>query len=212
MENRSDILFLYDATMTNPNGDPLDDNKPRIVGDQEIVTDVRLKRTIRDFIIRNQEKDDFLIKRKAKVWLVDEKDEDGNQKTKDKLLEEKKDYWNYTDIRLFGATILSKGKERGNEVFTGPVQFRIGVSLNKVNPIFIKGTTVSPSGKERKQGTFTERWVVEYALISFYGVFNPNISNENASLKKELEVKKEDLETLYYSIWNGTKDLVSQSK
>ncbi|MCX7795379.1 MAG: type I CRISPR-associated protein Cas7, partial [bacterium] len=52
IKNRSEILFLYDATNTNPNGDPLDENKPRI--DEEtgrnIVTDVRLKRTIRDYL------------------------------------------------------------------------------------------------------------------------------------------------------------------
>ena len=45
IKNRQEILFLYDVTDANPNGDPLDENKPRI--DEEtginIVTDVRLK-------------------------------------------------------------------------------------------------------------------------------------------------------------------------
>ncbi|MBN2543451.1 type I CRISPR-associated protein Cas7, partial [bacterium] len=40
---RSEILFLYDIQNANPNGDPNDENKPRI--DEEtrrnIVTDVR---------------------------------------------------------------------------------------------------------------------------------------------------------------------------
>lgn len=52
VEKRSEILFCYDVTDANPNGDPLDENKPRI--DEEtkinIVTDVRLKRTIRDYL------------------------------------------------------------------------------------------------------------------------------------------------------------------
>src|SRR3989304_1232950 len=52
IKNRSEILFLYDVTNANPNGDPVDENKPRI--DEEtgrnIVTDVRLKRTIRDYL------------------------------------------------------------------------------------------------------------------------------------------------------------------
>src|SRR5690554_4030310 len=52
IKNRQEILFLYDVTDANPNGDPLDENKPRI--DEEtginIVTDVRLKRTIRDYL------------------------------------------------------------------------------------------------------------------------------------------------------------------
>lgn len=30
VKNRSEILFLYDVTDANPNGDPVDENKPRI--------------------------------------------------------------------------------------------------------------------------------------------------------------------------------------
>jgi CRISPR-associated protein Csh2 len=52
LKNRSEILFLYDVTDANPNGDPMEENRPRI--DEEtsinIVTDVRLKRTIRDYL------------------------------------------------------------------------------------------------------------------------------------------------------------------
>ena len=52
LQNRSELLFLYDVQWANPNGDPVDENKPRI--DEEtgrnIVTDVRLKRTIRDYL------------------------------------------------------------------------------------------------------------------------------------------------------------------
>ena len=52
VKTRSEILFIYDIRDGNPNGDPLDENKPRI--DEEagvnIVTDVRLKRTIRDYL------------------------------------------------------------------------------------------------------------------------------------------------------------------
>jgi len=51
IKNRSEILFIYDIRDGNPNGDPMDENKPRI--DEEtgvnLVTDVRLKRTIRDY-------------------------------------------------------------------------------------------------------------------------------------------------------------------
>ena len=46
ISNRSELLFMYDIKDGNPNGDPLDDNKPRI--DEQtgfnLVTDVRLKR------------------------------------------------------------------------------------------------------------------------------------------------------------------------
>lgn len=219
VKSRKEIVFIYDAKLVNPNGDPLDENKPRFLsdGETEIVTDVRLKRSIRDFIERNKEKDEFLNKRGAKVWLIEEKNKDGNRKSKEEQLKEKNDYQNYNDIKLFGATILpnaEEGKKKENITITGPVQFRFGISKNKVNPLFIKGTTVSPSGKDKLQGTFTERWVVDYSLISFYGIFNENVARVNASSEspRKIEVKGEDLEVLYYSIWHGIQDLTSQSK
>ena len=49
--NNSDILFLYDAKLCNPNGDPDDENKPRMDYERNVnlVSDVRLKRYIRDY-------------------------------------------------------------------------------------------------------------------------------------------------------------------
>jgi CRISPR-associated protein Csh2 len=50
--NNSDFLFLYDAAQCNPNGDPDQENKPRMDYDTEtnLVTDTRLKRYIRDYL------------------------------------------------------------------------------------------------------------------------------------------------------------------
>ncbi len=50
--NNSDFLFLYDATQSNPNGDPDQENKPRMDYDTKtnLVTDVRVKRFIRDYL------------------------------------------------------------------------------------------------------------------------------------------------------------------
>ncbi|WP_340690815.1 type I CRISPR-associated protein Cas7, partial [Hydrogenobacter thermophilus] len=30
MKNRREFLFIYDVSWANPNGDPMDENKPRI--------------------------------------------------------------------------------------------------------------------------------------------------------------------------------------
>ena len=60
---RSEILFLYDIADANPNGDPLDSNKPRMDEEAEInlVTDVRLKRTIRDYL-KDYKNEEIFIK------------------------------------------------------------------------------------------------------------------------------------------------------
>jgi len=199
IKNRSEILFLYDVKDANPNGDPLDENKPRI--DEEtgvnIVSDVRLKRTIRDYLDAVGE--DIFIKEVRK--------DDGGLKTKEDRLNELKidkanDLLKMIDIRLFGATTAVKNK---TITFTGPVQFRFGRSLHKVSPKLIKGTTVMPSKEGKGQGTFTETWILPYSLITFYGIINENSA-------KMTNLSEEDIKKLLEAMWNGTKNLISRSK
>jgi CRISPR-associated protein Csh2 len=222
---RSELIFLYDVKDANPNGDP-DENKPRLDVETEIniVTDVRLKRTIRDYLAKFKGKD---------IWLKEEIEEDGSRKTREKKLEEagiknKANAVNllekYIDLRLFGATIagkqpkerkgeeeeieeVGKTKRKGEKVFTwiGPVQFRFGHSLHKVEPVFIKGTSVLPTQEMKAGGSFTESWIVPYSLICFYGLIN-----ENAA--KDTKLTEEDINELLDGMWNGTKNLITRSK
>ncbi|MFB3896898.1 MAG: type I-B CRISPR-associated protein Cas7/Csh2 [bacterium] len=202
VKNRSEILFLYDVKDANPNGDPVDENKPRI--DEEtgmnIVTDVRLKRTIRDYLFEYKKKD---------VFVREIRDDKGNLKTKEDRLKDfdndpQKVIQNCLDIRLFGATTAVEDKTMA---LTGPVQFKYGRSLHKVDLTYVKGTTVMPSGAERKQGTFTERYILPYSLIAFYGVVN-----ENAAQQQGIQLLEEDISLMLEGIWNGTKNLISGSK
>ncbi|MEA3452383.1 MAG: CRISPR-associated protein [Bacteroidota bacterium] len=52
IKNNSDFLFLYEAINSNPNGDPDQENKPRMDNDTKtnLVTDVRVKRFLRDYL------------------------------------------------------------------------------------------------------------------------------------------------------------------
>jgi len=201
VKTRSEILFLYDVTDTNPNGDPVDENKPRI--DEEtginIVTDVRLKRTIRDYLHDYKKKDVFIIEtRDDKGKLRTKEDRLGDFKTPEDLLDK------CIDIRLFGATTAVEGKSM---VLTGPVQFKYGRSLHKVDLTYVKGTTVMPSKEGLSQGTFTERYILPYSLIAFYGVVN-----ENAASNQGIQLTEEDILLMLEGIWNGTKNLMSCSK
>jgi len=53
VERNSEILFLYDARLCNPNGDPDEENRPRMDYEtrRNLVSDVRLKRYLRDYWI-----------------------------------------------------------------------------------------------------------------------------------------------------------------
>ncbi|MEO0790575.1 MAG: type I-B CRISPR-associated protein Cas7/Csh2 [Bacteroidota bacterium] len=54
LQTNRDFLFLYEARHTNPNGDPDNENKPRMdqASQRNLVSDVRLKRYIRDYFIQ----------------------------------------------------------------------------------------------------------------------------------------------------------------
>jgi len=202
VKNRSEILFLYDVKDANPNGDPVDENKPRI--DEEtginIVTDVRLKRTVRDYLHEYKKQD---------IFIREIKDNSGKLRTKeDRLNDFKNDPKEVldkcVDIRLFGATTAVEGKTM---VLTGPVQFKYGRSLHKVDITYVKGTTVMPSKADKSQGTFTERYILSYSLIAFYGIVN-----ENAAKNQQIPLTDPDINLMLEGIWNGTKNLISGSK
>ena len=199
--NRSEILFLYDVTDANPNGDPVDENKPRI--DEEtgvnIVTDVRLKRTVRDYLhaYKNQE-----------IFVLEIRDDKRVRTKEDRLRDFNNDFDSLLkkciDLRLFGATVAVRNKTL---TLTGPVQFKFGRSLHKVDLTYIKGTTVMSSQEGNQQGTFTEKYILPYSLIAFYGVVN-----EKAAEEQNIPLTPEDVFLMLEGIWNGTKNLLSGSK
>ena len=219
--NRSEILFVYDIADANPNGDPLDDNKPRMDEETEIniVTDVRLKRTIRDYLhdFKNQGifikelKDDEGNIQDAKSRALDYSTTGGKYDSLEVARNDLKDsiIKNCIDVRLFGATIpievKIKSNKSGSVTLTGPVQFRMGRSLNKVEIQHVRGTGAFASTKGKDQKTFREEYILPYSLIAFYGIIN-----ENAA--KETKMTDEDISLLMDGIWNGTKNLISRSK
>ncbi|WP_041081240.1 type I-B CRISPR-associated protein Cas7/Csh2 [Thermotoga profunda] len=194
MNNRSEILFLYDVKWANPNGDPLDENKPRIDEETEkcIVSDVRLKRTIRDEWQSWGEE----------IWVSGES-VDPNQRRKELGIEKKEDALKCLDVRLFGAVIPIP--KQGDTSYTGPVQFRPGTSLHTVKVVFQQGTAAFTSQEGAQQRSFREEYLLPYALICFYGVANEN----SAKITKATE---EDLQKLLKAMWYGTKNLITRSK
>lgn len=220
--NRSELLFLYDIADTNPNGDPLDGNKPRLDEETEInlVTDVRLKRTIRDYLHDYKEQGIFIKEIQDKEGNIQDakqraNDYSSNDGKYDSIDEARSDLKKNIlekciDVRLFGATIpidvKIKNKNKSSSVtLTGPVQFKMGRSLNRVEIQHIKGTGAFASGKGKDQKTFREEYILPYSLINFYGIVN-----ENAA--KETELNDDDIKLLIDAMWNGTKNLISRSK
>lgn len=74
IKNNSDFLFIYEAINCNPNGDPDQENKPRMDYETQtnLVTDTRLKRYIRDYFM-NEGKEVFVSMAERKKVNPDQK-------------------------------------------------------------------------------------------------------------------------------------------
>lgn len=215
VSSNSEILLLYEARLCNPNGDPDRENKPRIdpVTQRNYVTDVRLKRFIRDYII------DKLGEKYIWVTTIE-----GQNVRADQRLKESKETWRYEtpfdvpkyhyDARLFGATIPIGEKtstEAGSYQIIGPVQFSMGYSLHKVQIIAETSTITSrftgaEKIAERQYGTIGKDWRVYYSLIAFYGVVN-------AARGEKVGLRYYDVQLLDNIIWDAImKETITRSK
>jgi len=219
VENRSEIVFLYDAKDCNPNGNPLSaHDKPRVdeTTGEAVVTDVRLKRYIRDQL----DDDDFgiYIRNPSKAPYEDVPDRDGLFKRVTGLDEDELEeidgesaaeafLTNAVDVRYFGATCsFSSGFQNliGDEFpgqFIGPVQFEHGRSMHtvttKTESKQLSTVVASESGDE--QGTFATDNRLQYALVKFHGVVNENAAEDT-------NLTEEDVERLDSLLWRSLKN------
>jgi CRISPR-associated protein Csh2 len=219
LNNRSEIIFAYDAKDTNPNGNPLSANdKPRIdeTTGTAVVTDVRLKRYIRDQLdddgygvyIQNPTKSDAdsVLDRDDLFSAVTGIDEDDlgdmtGSEAADTFLS------NATDVRYFGAT-CSFSSDFQDELgegfpgqFIGPVQFSHARSLNTVvqKSEAKQLSTVVSSGGDAEQGTFATDNRLQYAFIPFHGVVN-EVGADDTLLSQT------DVERLDTLLWRALKN------
>jgi CRISPR-associated protein Csh2 len=211
LAKRAEILFFYDARMSNPNGDP-DENRPRIdrVTKKNYVTEFRLKRTIRDYLFKVLGRKIFMrqelvspkglalkeIEDLASDYVT--KGADGKKSKVDriKLLND------HIDIKLFGI-LFAVGDLHFKQI--GPVQFSIGQSLNKVEDMQIRMTRVVPTKAGAESGTFGEKFIVRYSFIEFHGFVNNNVA-------KEVDLSEEDVKNMLIAMWKGTSSLSTSSK
>lgn len=209
LSNRTEILFLYEIENANPNGDPLNENRPRYDSEENrvLVSDVRLKRTIRDYWYEykgyngTNGKDIFVRETTYqdgdKTYIVD-----GKRRAK-AFQENKQTVLNQCiDVRTFGGVLPL---DKDSITLVGPTQFQMGKSLNKTDIVTEQGTGAFASGDKKGQATFRTEYKVPYALIGFNGIVN-----EKAAVYSQMT--DDDKALLLEGIWEGTKNLISRSK
>ncbi len=206
LSSRREFLFCYDIKMGNPNGDP-DENRPRVLPDKtHYVTDVRLKRFVRDFL-KSQGREILVDTIEAKTtnltgrvaaYLASKqlKQVQGKELT-DILLTA------FADARLFGSSFAFKKEgdwepKTEPKTLTGAVQIGMGEVKHKAQEVDILGTSVFGSDSEKTQGTFTGYYALRYALIAFNGV-----ANQQSAVKSRMT--DTDYDTLLHAMWYGVR-------
>jgi len=193
IKNNSETLFIYDAKMTNPNGDMDNENKPRMDYDTDtnLVSDVRLKRYLRDYF-ETQLNLPIFITQAAK----DAKDR-GAQ-----LKKEGKTHKDLIDCRMFGAVFA---EEKANLHLTGPIQFNWGHSLN---PVELNESNTITSSFSSGEGVGKD-FRVKYSLIAFSGGINAHVAKDtNLS---EQDVKTFDQAMIKAIPLNRTRSKIGQT-
>jgi CRISPR-associated protein Csd2 len=234
VSKRYDFLYLFDVKDGNPNGDPDFDNTPRFDPEtfQGLVSDVCLKRKIRDYVFTLKSQngkpevgyDIYVLQGhslESRQKMPYENLEILKGKAKDKETDSKDieiaRSWmcqNFFDVRAFGA-VMSTTKFRCGQV-RGPVQITFGRSFHRILSSEHPITRVAYTTEEKKQSTsanteFGHKHTVAYGLYCAYGFVNPNLSKLNSERNSGTGFNHIDLDILWKALVNmlGAMDATS---
>lgn len=198
---RYDFVFLFDVVNGNPNGDPDAGNSPRI--DPEtgngLVTDVCLKRKIRNFICLAKAGEpgyDIYVKEKAVLNQNHQKAYDALGLKADAKGVEKAEQidkaraWmcqQYFDIRMFGAvmsTEINCGQVRG------PVQLAFARSVDPIAPLEQSITRMAVTNERdlEKERTMGRKEIVPYGLYVAHGFVSPHLAAGTGFSQEDLDL------------------------
>ena len=208
VENRYDFVYFFDCTDGNPNGDPDSDNSPRIDPEtfQGLVSDVCLKRKIRDYVYQSQQRNGEIAKGYDVFVLagntLESRQKQPYEHLKDEITAEGKDTkpadiqkaraWmcqNFFDVRTFGAVMSTTSFNCGQ--VRGPLQLTFSRSVDR---IFTTEHTISRQAftgeKDIKSGTgtFGRKHTLAYGLYRAYGFVNPVFARQTGFSSDDLDL------------------------
>lgn len=209
LSQKIDFAVIFTATNANPNGDPLNGNRPRENYDgYGEMTDVCIKRKIRNrlqdmgeniFVKSDDRCDDGFDSLRSRADGCEEVNQysKGKKTNRDEFAKAACKQW--IDIRSFGQVFAFKGSEVSVGV-RGPVSIGIATS---VSPVDIVSTQItksvnSESGKESKASdTMGMKHRVEFGAYVVKGSINCQLAEKTGFSDEDAEKIKEALTTLF---------------
>jgi CRISPR-associated protein Csd2 len=213
-ENKVDFAVVISVTKANPNGDPLNGNRPRenYDGFGEI-SDVCLKRKIRnrlqdmeqEIFVQSDDKrtDEFRsLKDRADGYdQLKKASRDRDLCTYGKIACQK-----WIDVRSFGQVFAFKKGDEENSVsigIRGPVSIHPAVSVSPIEVSSmqitksVNGETPKGNPDKKSSDTMGMKHRVEFGLYVTYGSINTQLAEKTGFSQEDSEKIKEALRTLF---------------
>ena len=206
LTNKIDFAVVFRVTHANPNGDPLNGNRPRITyeGFGE-VSDVCLKRKIRNRLMEDgysifvqsedNRVDEYInLRSRAEAFLPAK----GTSEEKAKKACEK-----WFDVRAFGQVLAFSASKKGDGLsigIRGPVSIHSAFSKNRIDVSSTQITkSVSTEGDGSKKGhdTMGLKHRVDNGVYVFYGSMNPQLAAKTGFSDDDAQAIKDILPKLF---------------
>jgi CRISPR-associated protein Csd2 len=211
IQNRYEFVYLFDVTNGNPNGDPDAGNMPRLDPESSkgLVTDVCLKRKVRNFIELTEEETpgyDIYVKEKSVLNHQNQKAYDAldikpiaKKLPKDEKKAREVTAWmcaNFFDVRTFGAvmtTEINSGQVRG------PVQFAFAKSIDPIIPIEVSITRMAVTNEKdlEKERTMGRKSIVPYGLYRVHGFISAKLAEKTGFSEPDLDRLWQALQVMF---------------
>ncbi|HET6842582.1 MAG TPA: type I-C CRISPR-associated protein Cas7/Csd2 [Candidatus Angelobacter sp.] len=206
IENRYDFVLLFDCQDGNPNGDPDSDNSPRIDPEtfQGLVSDVCLKRKLRDYVLHTHSHNGS-IQKGYDVFVLAGNTLESRQKlpyehlkgeleakgrdTKPADIEKARSWMcqNFFDIRAFGAVMSTTAFNCGQ--VRGPVQMTFARSIDRIlstEHTISRQAFTGEKDVKSGTGTFGRKHTIAYGLYRAHGFINPVFSEKTGFSDSDL--------------------------
>ena len=204
LSNKIDFAVLVSVTMANPNGDPLDGNRPRTSysGYGEI-SDVCIKRKLRN---RMQDMGQRIFVQS------DDRSDDGCKSLSERAtaalgkIKDRSEYARiacetWMDVRSFGQVFAFKSSDKNGVSVgvRGPVSIHQAVSLS---PVEVKSLQITKSvngepGEKRSSDTMGSKHMVRFGLYLVKGSINVQLAQKTGFTNEDAGIVRECLRTLF---------------
>ena len=210
LQNKIDFAVVLTVKRANPNGDPLNGNRPRVNYDGlGELSDVCIKRKIRNRLMDLGQKifvqsddnriDEYPSLRKRAEGEIAKGDWKDEKRFRKAVCQE------WIDVRAFGQVFAYGSETKGEGVsvgIRGPVSIHSAFSIVPVNDRMTSlqiTKSVSGEGDGGKKGSDTMgmKHRVDHGVYVFYGSMNPQLATKTGFKVEDAKLIKDALRTLF---------------